>query len=425
MRPILFHLKSLLFCGFLYLAFTVPAKAQTGTENKVLIVSPHVGEVIDIEDRNKFGLFSFVDSASYMVSRFLLYPDGRLVLEIMRKNGKVEYRPYTQTEFDLTSQLIQAKAAAMVAALKPTPAAPPQPAAPAPLQQTKFGENDKVYYVILANGEKMFVTIRERLEEAYVFNVKYGSPITVPFDQVRYLKPAEKGIGNKLWVPNPHDSRMFFGPTGRGIPKGEGYVQFIDLYLVSANVGITDNFSIGGMATIIPVLPLESQILFFTPKLSFKTSPKTSLSTGVLFANAFGTSFGLLYTAGTYGNANDHVTAGLGFGFMNESIGQRPVLMLGGVKRVSDRIGLMTENYFVPIRETDRFGQRPETLAFGLYGLRLIWPKANLDLGAGYAVVPQSQAGWDGQRFYSTYVLPIFYSYSIRFGNRKHIGKVK
>lgn len=51
---------------------------------------------------------------------------------------------------------------------------------------------------------------------------------------------------SQVQLPDPNPTRLFFGPTGRSVKKGEGYVGVYGLFLPFVQVGITDRISIGG-----------------------------------------------------------------------------------------------------------------------------------------------------------------------------------
>ena len=69
----------------------------------------------------------------------------------------------------------------------------------------------------------------------------------------RGAKPGYFDIGN--------GNRLFFAPTGRGLRKGENTLQSVNLYLMGANFGITDYFSMGGYVSVVPGLGLASKLL--------------------------------------------------------------------------------------------------------------------------------------------------------------------
>ena len=120
-------------------------------------------------------------------------------------------------------------------------------------------------------------------------------------------------------------NRLFFAPTGRGLRKGEGTLQDIDLYLLGLNYGITDNFSLGGYISLIPGVALNDQLLVLTPKLSFPINNKLHFGAGLLYLRIptgnrnngnTATGAGIGYGALTYGSADNNLTVGLGYGFV-------------------------------------------------------------------------------------------------------------
>lgn len=427
MHAIFLSFRTLLFLSLLLWLPFLPARAQTSTPTQtLLLVSPHVGEVIDQEEKIRFNLFPFFISEEYQIGRFFQLPDKQIVLEVIKKNGQVETRQYTQTEFDLTGELIAAKAASGQAALPPPrpginpPALPGRPESRQTFQASTQVLTGKVYYVILNDGMKFFANIAEKRAQEYVFATQYYGTFTAAFSEIRYLKEVENKLRrDAYWIPNPHDSRLFFGPTGRGIPGGEGYFQTIWGYLNSFNYGVTDHLSLGTTFFLFPGVPLEYSVYSFTPKISLPVTPNVSVAAGVLYASLFDNKFGLVYGAGTLGNKNDHLTAGLGFGFLDNELSKTPVVMFGGVKRVSNRLSLMTENYVVNFAENEATFEEKETYVGGLYGLRFIWPRTNLDLAGFYVYNPSSF----NMNLVSSYILPAYVSFTCKLGTRKHVGR--
>lgn len=437
MRALLFSLKTLPFlCCLLVCSRFVRAQEKT---NPVLVVNPNVGEVIDQEEKIRFNLFPFVDNADYQIGRFFLQPDKQIVLEIIKRNGQTETRKYTQTEFELTGQLIEAKAGKPVSTTPPVQTAPVKPpvqttpvqTAPLHTNRNTFQSSAKnlkgrVFYVILRDGMKFFATIVEKHPDEYVFETQYFGTITASFGEIRYLKEVENRLRqNDYWIPNPHDSRLFFGPTGRGIPKGEGYWQNIYGYINGINYGVSDNFSIGTTFFLFPGLALENSIYAFTPKISLPIAKNVNMAAGVLYASYFGDQFGIIYGAGTIGGKHDHVTLGLGYTFLNTEVNKTPVFMFGGVKRVSNRISLMSENYLASWTEGQTPSEFKTSAGGGLYGVRFIWPRTSLDLAGAYLFENESNPfGPPSKTFFSSYILPMYFSFTMKFGTRRLVGKV-
>lgn len=93
----------------------------------------------------------------------------------------------------------------------------------------------------------------------------------------------------------------------------------------------------------------ESERPFWvTPKFKLHESATSSTALGVLhFFNIDGVNFGVAYAATTLRSADDAATVGLGWAYVNENENNHGavVAMLGGERRLSPRIKVITENY--------------------------------------------------------------------------------
>ncbi len=186
---------------------------------------------------------------------------------------------------------------------------------------------------------------------------------------------AEDVREGDYWFPNPNSTRLFFAPTGQQLKQGEGYVSDYELFFPGAAYGVTDNISIGGGISLFPaslsdqvyyVTPkigfslsdnvpasASDQIYYVTPKIGFSPSDKVHLAGGVLFAGTNGGTGGIYYGVGTFGDGNGSVTVGGGYGFAGGKIQSKPVGMLGAEYRISRRLGVVTENYLLPVADNN------------------------------------------------------------------------
>jgi hypothetical protein len=247
--------------------------------------------------------------------------------------------------------------------------------------------------------------------------------------------PVEPGVASRRsdYYDIGNGNRLFFAPTARGLRKGEGTLQDVDVYLVGVNYGITDNFSLGGYVSVMPFLSPNEQFLVLTPKFSFPLSEKVHVGAGLLYvrvpnfdSNGGGTGAGIGYGAITYGSADNNLTFGLGYGFVEGNIGSTPILQIGGQTRVSRRISLISENYIVADSKAGMGG---------LYGIKINWRRTSLGLGALYFYsfpydekssytyynnngqpVNYSQTFRSGGEGFATYVVPVYIDFTFRFG---------
>jgi len=165
------------------------------------------------------------------------------------------------------------------------------------------------------------------------------------------MKPVSAiGIpGHEDWFENPNQTRLFFAPTGKMLKKGEGYFSDYEVLFPGVAYGVTDNISIGGGISLIPA-GIDNQLFYVTPKIGFSISPKLNVAIGAIAASVPGerSSFGAVYGVGTAGDGDGSVTGGIAYGFAGRDFSSEFAVLVGGEKRLSRRLGLVTENYFVP-----------------------------------------------------------------------------
>jgi hypothetical protein len=172
------------------------------------------------------------------------------------------------------------------------------------------------------------------------------------------------------WFPNPNSTRLFFAPTGQMLKKGEGYVSDYELFFPGMAYGLTDNVSIGGGFSLLPV-GADEQLYYLTPKIGVSLTDNVHVAAGVLFAGAKGGTGGVYYGVGTFGNSNASVTLGGGYGFAGGRVERKPVGMVGAELRIARRIGLVTENYLLPVSHDN---------VLYSYGVRFMGEKITTDL---------------------------------------------
>ena len=196
--------------------------------------------------------------------------------------------------------------------------------------------------------------------------------MTVAIRDIREIRESEAGSmhDGQYWFPNPNSTRLFFAPTGQMLKKGEGYFSDYELFFPGFAYGVTDNISLGGGASIFPV-GFDEQVYYVTPKVGMSFGEQVHVAAGVLFAGTKGGTGGVGYGAGTFGNGDASVTVAAGYGFAGGEIERKPLAMLGGEKRVSRRIALVSENYLLPTRDNN--------LVYS-FGIRFMGEKLTTDL---------------------------------------------
>lgn len=195
-------------------------------------------------------------------------------------------------------------------------------------------------------------------EEERVFMIAYAiteiveSPGEVKDPGVRETRSDVRFADSDFLVPfNHHNTRHFFSPTSYNLQRGELYYSTLFFMVHDFQYGITDRLSFGMGTTLVP-LPF-----YITPKFSQPIDEKNTISVGsIMLVGAWGLDFfgNLAYATYTHGNQFDNITFGAGHlyfeaeGFHTNNL----VANLSGMKRLSDYFYLVSENYFVPMKET-------------------------------------------------------------------------
>jgi hypothetical protein len=152
----------------------------------------------------------------------------------------------------------------------------------------------------------------------------------------------------KFWFQNPNSTRYVFAPSGYNLKEGEGYYQTIWGLFHFVNVGVSDNFSIGGGVEILS-LSAGDPIIFLTPKFGVKAAEKINIGAGVLYLRLPSDlpNLGIMYGVTTFGGLDNNLTLGLGWGFIDGSFSSNPVITISGMRRVGTKVSLTTENWII------------------------------------------------------------------------------
>jgi len=186
-----------------------------------------------------------------------------------------------------------------------------------------------------------------------VFETAMGRMI-IPREKISEVQtvPDSSFKRGKYWFPNPNQTRLYLAPTARMLRKGEGY--FTDIYLLfpGVAVGLTDNITIGGGISLIPGVDMDEQVLYFTPKLGVSATKTFAVSATALIVRVPNDDdpvlAGVLFGTGTIGTADNSLTFGLGYGFADGELADKPAVLLGGELRAARRLALVTENWIFP-----------------------------------------------------------------------------
>lgn len=232
-------------------------------------------------------------------------------------------------------------------------------------------DSTKIQVITMRDGSSLVGRIVSVRADSVDFQTGVGR-MQVAIGDIREIRETDSSRmhDGTYWFPNPNATRLFFAPTGQMLKKGEGYFADYELFFPGVAYGITDNISIGGGVSIFPA-GLDEQIYFVTPKVGMSFGEQVHLAAGLLVAGTSGGTGGVGYAVGTLGDGDASGTIGLGYGFAGGDIESKPLVMLGGEKRISRRLALVTENYLLPISE--------DNLVYS-FGVRFMGEKLTTDL---------------------------------------------
>jgi hypothetical protein len=178
-----------------------------------------------------------------------------------------------------------------------------------------------------------------------------GGTVTLPRALVQRITSVRGRMKNgDFWAQDQNETRLFFGPTARTLPRGAGYVSVYMFILPFIGYGVTDAVTISG-----GVLPFFGEgmpvIGYAAPKVQLLAREKVQAAVGALafFSSDADESVGILYGVTSLGESSDaSVSLGAGFGYAGADMANTPVLMAGFEKRTSRRTKLVSENWVFP-----------------------------------------------------------------------------
>jgi hypothetical protein len=142
-------------------------------------------------------------------------------------------------------------------------------------------------------------------------------------------------------------TRLFFGPTARSLPRGQGYLGVYEFVLPFLQVGVTDHLSIGAGTPLF--FGSGAHPFWFTPKFQVYGGGAAQAAVGVIHLTNLEDegSLGIAYGVTTVGSADRAVSIGAGWAYsrVDDDEGNAAVAMVAGEYRVHPRVKLITENY--------------------------------------------------------------------------------
>ncbi len=234
---------------------------------------------------------------------------------------------------------------------------------------TNEADSSKVWVIETSDGTSISGRILEFGDQRIVVGAESGA-IAIPASKIVEMKTATADSirDGKVWFKNPNPTRLLFSPTARMLKQGEGYFSDYYLFFPGLTMGIADGFTMGAGVSIFPRVDLENQLFFFGSKVGIIPD---RLAAGVLVLQGLDLpTSGVLFGVTTIGQPDGSLSAGLGYGFIDGDLADRPTMMIGGEMRLSEHISLVSENHILP-----------DTDPLVAYGMRFFARRLSVDLG--------------------------------------------
>ena len=200
----------------------------------------------------------------------------------------------------------------------------------------------------LLDGTTLVGMLTSETDTTLVLLSESGVQTTIPRAQVSSLVSMD---GKRFFRVDPNRSRLLFGPTGRALSKGTGYVADYELFMPFVGYGAGGGITLAGGISILPFA--SGQFLYAAPKVTVYERDETSVAWGLLASTFVGEGiddfpvFGLVYGVTTFGGSTAWLTTGLGFGFADGEFGKNPAFMIGAEVQFANSAKLVSENYFI------------------------------------------------------------------------------
>ncbi len=199
----------------------------------------------------------------------------------------------------------------------------------------------------LLDGSRLYGRVVAIEADHILFRTVAGAEVQVPRSEILSLAVTEGRLVRGEFLPaDSNATRLFFGPTARSLRRGQAYLGVYEVLMPSVQVGVTDRFSFGGGTPLFFGFE-EGRPVWITPKVQLYHSDRAAVAAGVIhFFVSSEDDFGIAFVATTFGPSDAAVTAGAGCAYATgDEGGCSALVMVGGGRRLSRRVKLISENY--------------------------------------------------------------------------------
>lgn len=232
--------------------------------------------------------------------------------------------------------------------------------------------------VLMKDGRVLSGKLLTQTDEDFIMDTPDKGKLNLSLQEIQEIRE----LSTPAWVfPNISSHQTFVGPTAFGLPKGSIQYANTMLFFHQFGYGFSDNFTLFGGTEFISLLASLSSGEFAGPGFYLRPhftkairADKLAVGAGMLTYGALGTDFSLFaaspYLSFTLGSADRNISSNIGFAFGTD-IDPALVFAVAANYRISNKFGLMTENWFFPADFSS--SGIVSSLGCRIYGKRTAW----------------------------------------------------
>ncbi|MCC5941257.1 MAG: hypothetical protein JJU37_06910 [Balneolaceae bacterium] len=217
-----------------------------------------------------------------------------------------------------------------------------------------YSQSGDLYRIETTDGNVFIGQIISEDDNEIVIRTESIGTVTIHRNNIRSITLIDQSRirDGVYWYSNPQATRYFFAPNAIGLEKRKGYYQNTWVFFNNVNYGVSDNFSVGGGIVPLFLFGASSTPVWILPKVSFPIAKdKLHLGAGAMIGGVIGAEsdpLGIFYGVGTIGNRDKNLSVAIGYGYAGNEVSSTPLINVSGMIRVSRRVYLLSENYFIP-----------------------------------------------------------------------------
>ncbi|MBN1425837.1 hypothetical protein JXA88_14900 [Candidatus Fermentibacteria bacterium] len=301
-----------------------------------------LGRVIDTEENGRYHLFEIESFSAARVYGNVLSGYQLHVLRTRESGVAIAEVGLSPSRYERLQEHIKARVRA-VGRGEPSPTAPVQEISDESWRVVEGA------VMVQRRGEPSVegVLIEARVDTLHVRRAD-DTIERIPYDRVAWIECAASGPATwKPSIPDRHDCRLFFAPTGRMLRKGEGAFTGYFIFLPTAWVGVSDRLMVGGGVAVSPAA-ISFGSVYGGAKAGARVHGALHLSLTTIYHRSFSADEGTLvaFGAASFGDRGKALTIGTPVA-VGRGAKYIPPMFIGGDIQVAKGVKFVSENWFL------------------------------------------------------------------------------